>query len=301
MKQICLVIVSLCISFSSLAQIDVFDFKTVTLSAGYKSSHHEGMYVRRKGADLASVINPGANQSTIEVMADKGAALNVYGNYYQLDDNGIFTCSMEQFIYLLSYFGNMGSNNNGETGYSLRKQISTPSNNLKGVDNAVDFSEESRLWNFDFINTKMYFGKKNLSLGCSILMKQIGLAGPFTWFVDRKSEYIYVNTSSVYVLRTLVGPSVAYRKSFKNIAVVSFAGVNFSANLAKDAFKIGYNPFVDVNLFFGKNSHFTLGLKYELVRGTGTTNYQDKTAKKFDVKINQLDVKLGVYLGRTKS
>lgn len=281
--------------------MDVFSGGAVVLGLEHKSTAHFGMYARvaDKGSGQAAILAT----DNIEFLSDHGSAINMHANYYNFSDNSMESYSLDGLIYLLSYFGNMGTNHNGQLGYALSKRVSTPSVNLESVPsplNSDEISKLARFWNHDIMHIKASFGRKSLNAGININFKMLGLAGPFTWFEDKNSQYVYHNMSNVYEFKTLLGPNIAYRKSIKNFSIVSLVGVNFCGNFSQANMKVKYNPFVDVNLFFGKQLGGTVGFKYEFIKGSVTTSHSGEGFKS-DVTVNQLEFKVGIYIGGRKS
>jgi hypothetical protein len=295
MKKV--VLFALCvIHFSICSQIDVFDYESISFGVEQKITSHSGTYLRvsDRGAGQAVI----SSNDNIELLSDNGSALNFYGNYHNFQDNNMQVYNLDGFIYLLSYFGNMGSNHNGELGYSLAKYVTTPSKNLNAVPNQVDYTMTSRFWNFDFVNIKASFGKKSLNAGFNLVFKNIGITGPFTWFEDKSYKYVYHNIVNSRDLRILIGPNVAYRKTIKKLSIVAIAGVNFCPNLNKSAVKINYDPFLDLNLFFGKRAGGTVGLKYELIKGGSKVDTNDGLPLSVPMVVSQLELKVGFYFRR---
>ena len=290
----CSFILLFTIPLLAAAQIDVFQYGAIVLGVEQKSTSHFGMYARETTS--ASGHYEGEN---VEFLSDKGTALNMHATYYKFSDNAMESYSLDGVIYLLSYFGNMGTNHHGELGYSLAKYVTTPSVNLANVPNSVDFNRSARFWNYDLLHIKASFGKKSLNAGFNVNFKALGITGPFTWFVDKNNIYKYQNLSEVHALKTMIGPNVAYRKTIKKFSIVSLVGVNFCGNLLQSNMKVIYSPFIDVNLFFGKKLGGTVGFKYEFVKGTTQTFSSD--AYKTKIVVNQLEFKVGIYFGGGKS
>ncbi|HOY48952.1 MAG TPA: hypothetical protein PK281_06100 [Flavobacteriales bacterium] len=278
------------------AQVDVFGGGAITM--GIKSNHvsYSGFY----GRTLNNGNSPGAilpNQD-LELITDQGSALNIDFHYYKFDDSHFTVYDMSGMVYFLSYFGNMGSNHSGETGYALANWATTPSENLLKVPNPVDFTKYSRFWNFDLLSIKASFGRKNINGGFNMVFKEMGVTGPFTYFVDKNNQYVYHNLTNVHSLRILIGPNIAFRKTIGMFSVVSMAGVNFSAN--REDFHIKYNPFFSTVLFFGKGLGGTLGFKYEVVKGYSERQYTGDEILINPVSLNQFEIKLGLNLTGTK-
>ncbi len=294
MKKL-LSIILVFIPFIQYAQVDVFGGGAITL--GIKSNHvtHSGFYGRTLNTGSPGAILPNQN---LELLTDQGSAINLDFHYYKFEDNYFSVYDLSGMIYFLSYFGNMGSNHNGETGYSLAKRFTTPSENLLKVPNPVEYTKASRFWNLDLLSVKTSFGKRNLNGGFNLVFKSMGVTGPFTWFVDKNNQYVYYNLTNVHSLRILLGPNISYRKTIGMFSVVSMAGVNFCAN--REDFKIKYNPFFSTVLFFGKGLGGSLGFKYEVVKGNSEIQFTGDEILKNPVSLNQFEIKLGINLTGTK-
>jgi hypothetical protein len=278
----------LSIPFFGQAQIDVFNSGTLTFGLQSKSNNYSGFYARDANSytpgSISAIDNP-------EILSDHGSAINLNANLYKFSDNGFEIYNLESILYMLSYFARLGKNQNGELSYALANLVTTPSENLSNVPNPVDFEKASRFWNFDWVNIKAFFGRKNLNGGFNLVFKNIGLTGPFTYFQEKNSNYYYYNLSESYTMRIMAGPSIAYRKTIDKFSIVAITGANFSAN--RSEFKIKYNPYIDVVAFFGKKQGGTLGFKYELVKGV---NKPFLGALTNDASISQTEIKLGIYI-----
>lgn len=298
------------VTYFCQCQVDVFGSNVITIGGEFKQTKHTGFYV--KASSLSSAPPTIYQNSKFSFVTDKGNAANIDANYFIFQDNNIQMYNLDGFIYLLSYFGNMGSNHNGELNYSLSKYVTTPSEALASVDNAVDYTKPSRFWNFNLIDINASFGKKKLTAGINLDWKLIGLTGPFTWFQDKSAQYTYINMQSATNSKILMGPNIAFRQNIKSLAFVCLAGVNFCANISGDYekkgdFKINYNPFLKTTLFFGKKAGAYIGLKYEFISAASKLQIVDNSSINAPsyfaidkMKVNQLELKLGLYIRNKK-
>ena len=283
----------LLLPLAGFAQVDVFQSGTITLGLKYKSTSYSGMYLKVQDLGSPAVIY---RTEKIELMKDNGSAINLDAQFYKFSKSGFEIYNLDGLLYLLSYFGNMNSNHNGELYYSLANLFTTPSKTLGNVQAPVDFKKPGRFWNFNGIDIKGEFGKKNLNFGVNILFKLVGIRGPFTWFEDNNHQYIYHNMNDANMLKTLIGPNVAYRKNFKKFSLASVAGVNFCSN--RNTFKISNDSYINVVCFAGKRLGITAGLKYELINGRMAMGYQDGGTLNSKVLISQYELNLGICMDR---
>ncbi len=278
-------------------QVDVFNYEVVTIGASIKSLQHQGFYI-----NYNDFSHPAVPVDKFNVLSDGGTSFNLDIDYLKFEKNNFQSYSLNGLIYVLSYFGNMNSNHNGDLGYALMPQFTTTSNNLKDIYRAIDpkLTDQSRFFNLKFFDSKVSFGKKNISVGFNFAIHSIGIRGPFTWFIDNKGSNVYysaVNNGPVGKL--LGGPNIAYRKTINNLSIIGFAGVNFCPNLsAIKNYKIKYNPFIDFQVIFGKKVGIVAGIKYELINGTNMvhteTNFVNKDVTTI-CNISQLEFKLAFY------
>ncbi len=281
----------LVLPFAATAQKNVFGSSAVALGLKYKSTSHSGFYLRTddRGSGQGS-INTTDNIVSIK---DNGAAINMDGQYYIFSKNAFECYNLDGLLYLLSYFGNMGSNHSGDLYYSLANLVSTPSKKLEAVPAPVDFKKAARFFNFNGIDIKGEFGKKNLNFGVNMVFKIIGIRGPFTWFEDKNYQYVYHNMTKVHTVKTLLGPNVAYRRNFKKFSMASVAGVNFCAN--RSDFRINTDSYLNVVCFIGKKAGMTVGFKYERINGSTKESYNVGGTAKQKVMVNQVEFGLGAF------
>ena len=289
MKRLAILLVLL--PFAATAQKDVFGSATVALGLKYKSTSYSGFYLRTddRGSGQAAIY---ATDKIVSIK-DNGAAINMDGQYYIFRKKSFEIYNLDGLLYLLSYFGNMGSNHNGELYYSLANMVTTPSRKLEAVPSPVDFKKAARFFNFNGIDIKGEFGKKQLNFGVNMVFKVIGVRGAFTWFEDKNYQYVYHNMTRVHTIKTLLGPNVAYRRNFKKFSLASVAGVNFCAN--RRDFRINTDSYVNAVCFIGKKAGMTVGFKYELINGSTKESYDVGGTANQKVMVSQVEFGLGAF------
>ena len=153
---------------------------------------------------------------------------------------------------------------------------------------------QAQYWNWRLVDVNGLFGKRAISGGFHLSMRAIGFYN-FTYYQMQK-EANWVVQNGGPTTKILGGVEIGYRKTMGNLSLFFIAGVNSCLNQESSTF-IKWNPFFKPTIYFGKKTGGSLSLYYEKYIGNTYSNATQDNFK-LDLKTQQLEVCLGLYLAR---
>jgi len=308
MKKINSLLAVLAFFLNANSQVDVFDYKVVSVIALHRTTNYENYYAKIPHQHVYGNLPYGTTSYSIKnyVQKDGGNGYGVRLNYLELDEKSVIEANGESVLYYI--FLALNGKFQDENSSNASKLFTTRSNKLSGssFNSNIDLSLSSRFWNYNFIDISGLGGKKFIG-GVNFTIKYIGLNGPITYFSDDnpdiKQAQVYSNMSeTVFDSRVLLGPVIGYRNNLgKNLALYATTGVKFCANLNNPQLKLNYNPFLKTQIYFGKNMGLFVGCYFDYLKskyyydGTHASANISNPQEGIDMKVSTLEFQVGFY------
>jgi hypothetical protein len=284
MKKLIVSIIAILLYNNCTAQIS-FENTTVFMAGINRlSGKHNGVIGK---AQYSGGSQP---QNFIEFIPGNGSSSSLNIQMMSFWKKGFFQANYDGALYfMLGALGMKRGNPDNPNFYGSYTDKNITALHLK----TPGITQEININNYNALHCIVTSASKyGLLLGGELDLKQVGTTSTgFTWFSVGNSYE--VNNMQGKHTKIMIGPVIGYRLKLKSVTSVTTLAV--TRNVKEGDFAISSNPSFTTTVFYGKNKGAYASLHYEQLNGP---KYKLPLNGIDRYTISQLEIKLGVFLGK---